>query len=324
MADSETPTVGELLLRRRQESGLDVKAFAERTRISCAYLRALEENRFDALPGEAYLTGFLRVYAGALGLQPEAVMAQYRHQTGRSEASAEAGKARNVITSPTALPRRRRPASLGWLTAMVLAGAALALVSVTLPHGGKTVMPAKEEIAAAPGAVAPSAGGTALPPASTAGETAALEMPGSLPALPIEAEAPASPMLPVQATLPPSAASATALANPATLPVRTMPASPPAESAAADPDPLTFTFPGNRQLRLQVLGPNTVEIHADDRQPQHYDFTAPAVVSWRVRQTARVRIEHPAVARVWLDEKPIDLGTRNEFSVHAVETVVNR
>jgi cytoskeletal protein RodZ len=47
------------------------------TRIPAATLDALEADRFDDLPGEVFIRGFLRSYAQALGMAPDAVLARY-------------------------------------------------------------------------------------------------------------------------------------------------------------------------------------------------------------------------------------------------------
>jgi cytoskeleton protein RodZ len=62
--------IGDRLRNAREAKGLSLEAVEERTRIRAAYLRALEDETFERLPGPAYVKGFLRTYATALGLDP--------------------------------------------------------------------------------------------------------------------------------------------------------------------------------------------------------------------------------------------------------------
>jgi cytoskeleton protein RodZ len=77
-AESAT-TVGHLLHAGRQRAGLSLKEVAERTCIRRAYLEALEADRYDLLPGEVYAQGFTRLYAQAIGLDADPLLAQIRH-----------------------------------------------------------------------------------------------------------------------------------------------------------------------------------------------------------------------------------------------------
>ncbi len=69
--------LGERLRNAREARGLSLTAAATQTRIRAAYLQALEEERFDRLPGGVYARGYLRTYARALGLDPDELLAAY-------------------------------------------------------------------------------------------------------------------------------------------------------------------------------------------------------------------------------------------------------
>jgi transcriptional regulator with XRE-family HTH domain len=60
--------IGASLRQTREQQGLTLAEIEHGTRIRERYLAALENEQFDALPGEAYAKGFLRQYAEALGL----------------------------------------------------------------------------------------------------------------------------------------------------------------------------------------------------------------------------------------------------------------
>jgi hypothetical protein len=70
--------IGEGLRAERERLGLSLKQAEADTRIRTRYLLALEEERFDDLPGDAYVRGFLRCYATYLGLDGGRYLAAYR------------------------------------------------------------------------------------------------------------------------------------------------------------------------------------------------------------------------------------------------------
>ncbi len=60
--------IGRSLRTTRERQQRDLAAVEHATHIRAKYLAALEDERFDALPGTAYAKGFLRTYADFLGL----------------------------------------------------------------------------------------------------------------------------------------------------------------------------------------------------------------------------------------------------------------
>ena len=56
---------------------LDFEELEARTKVRAKYLRFLEEERFEQLPGHAYTKGFLQVYADALGLDGRLYVEEY-------------------------------------------------------------------------------------------------------------------------------------------------------------------------------------------------------------------------------------------------------
>ena len=74
--------LGALLREARERQGITLERVEEVTRIRRVFLEALEEERFDDLPGEAYAKGFVRNYALFLGLNPDEALAAYRAATG--------------------------------------------------------------------------------------------------------------------------------------------------------------------------------------------------------------------------------------------------
>jgi hypothetical protein len=77
------PPVSEKLRAARQAKGLDFFRIERDTKIRTRFLEAIEDGRFEDLPGEIYARGFIRNYAAYLGLNADAVEAQWRVETGQ-------------------------------------------------------------------------------------------------------------------------------------------------------------------------------------------------------------------------------------------------
>lgn len=69
--------VGNTLREARMRRGLDIVDCESGTKIRGKYLRALEEEQFDALPGPTFVRGFLRTYSDFLGLDGRLVLEEY-------------------------------------------------------------------------------------------------------------------------------------------------------------------------------------------------------------------------------------------------------
>ena len=69
--------MGELLRVARDRAGLTTDEVAEATNIPRDHIAALESDDVDALPEEPFTRGFIRIYARALGVASEPVLAAY-------------------------------------------------------------------------------------------------------------------------------------------------------------------------------------------------------------------------------------------------------
>jgi cytoskeletal protein RodZ len=96
--------IGSSLHEARTRQNLDLEEMERRTKVRAKYLRLLEDERFDQLPGHAYTKGFLQVYANALGLDGRLYVEEYnsRYVTGEDEVSPR------LPRGPSRSPRRRR------------------------------------------------------------------------------------------------------------------------------------------------------------------------------------------------------------------------
>ena len=111
---------------------LDIADVESRTKIRAKYLRALENEEFGMLPGPTFVKTFLRTYAEALGLDPQALVEEYR---AAYESREEIEHLQPLGPSAMARERRRagRPAPRGpWLA---IGAALVAVVGALLVIG---------------------------------------------------------------------------------------------------------------------------------------------------------------------------------------------
>jgi cytoskeleton protein RodZ len=86
--DADTPleTVGQDLRAARLRRGDDLATVSRALKIRKDHLEALEEDRFEALPGRTYAVGFVRSYADYLGLDPLQCVERFKSEiAGRTE-----------------------------------------------------------------------------------------------------------------------------------------------------------------------------------------------------------------------------------------------
>ena len=104
--------IGDILRRVREHRGEDLGEISEYLRIRPNYLFALESSRYEDLPADAYVIGFLRTYASYLGLDGKGAVDQYRREM--------AGRRRKPqLSMPQPMTEGRAP------TVAVLIGAAI-------------------------------------------------------------------------------------------------------------------------------------------------------------------------------------------------------
>ncbi|MEO8289770.1 MAG: RodZ domain-containing protein [Gaiellaceae bacterium] len=77
--------IGNSLREARLRQGFELPRVEADTKIRAKYLRALEEERFEVLPGETYVKGFLRTYAEYLGLDGQLYLDEFNSRFTREE-----------------------------------------------------------------------------------------------------------------------------------------------------------------------------------------------------------------------------------------------
>jgi cytoskeleton protein RodZ len=72
------PEIGATLREARMRERIDISEIEAQTKIRAKYLRALENEEWDLLPGSTYVKTFLREYANALGLDGRLLVEEYK------------------------------------------------------------------------------------------------------------------------------------------------------------------------------------------------------------------------------------------------------
>ena len=78
---SRTLELGKLRLKR----GVSLEEIAETTKISMRFLRAIEDEEFEKLPGGIFRTSYLRQYATAIGLEEAKLIAHCAARTANDD-----------------------------------------------------------------------------------------------------------------------------------------------------------------------------------------------------------------------------------------------
>jgi hypothetical protein len=111
--------IGNSLREARLRQGLEIPRIEAETKIRGKYLRALEEEQFEVLPGDTYVKGFLRTYADYLGLDGQLYLDEYNSRFAAAE---------EIPFAQSTAPKRRRRRVESNLVVVALA----AIVAVTV------------------------------------------------------------------------------------------------------------------------------------------------------------------------------------------------
>ncbi|MEI8104786.1 MAG: helix-turn-helix domain-containing protein [Actinomycetes bacterium] len=114
--------IGNTLREARSRRQIEFAQAEQATKIRAKYLRLLEQERFDELPSETYVKGFLRTYAEYLGLDGQVFVDEYSSRFAVDEQSER--QARRARSRPK--PRAKR------LEAAVVLAALTAITALTV------------------------------------------------------------------------------------------------------------------------------------------------------------------------------------------------
>ena len=110
--------VGFVLREAREAVETDLHDVASSLRIRFVYLNAIEEGRFDDLPGTTYAIGFVRTYAEYLGLDSDRLVERFKSEVGDVGAPQQ-------LEFPTPMPDGRFPGGTILALSVVLVVAAV-------------------------------------------------------------------------------------------------------------------------------------------------------------------------------------------------------
>jgi cytoskeleton protein RodZ len=277
--------VGRLLRDQREARGLDLAAVEKSLKIRRTNLEAIEEGRFDKLPGAAYIPAFLRAYAAHVGLDPEKVMTAY-HLSGPVPI-------KRPVTLPADFPivEKRAPIGLAVLTVLLVVGVGYAAWHY-LPREqsvvAEKVPPVPDRLLASHPNPAPST--EAAPPAATTSAPA----PVTPPAQPTQEARPAPGSLPPEVW---PARRETAAPPPP--PPQGTPLAPPVVAAVPPPPPppVVMNLPGPGQAQAAQPPAPAEQPRVATQQPQPPQQAAvPAV-----EEAARPPAAEPAMLPVRAD-----------------------
>ncbi|GAE24326.1 transcriptional regulator [Halalkalibacter wakoensis JCM 9140] len=99
--------LGQHLKEVREQKGLSLDDLQRTTKIQRRYLLAIEEGRFDTLPGIFYARAFVKTYAEAIGLDPEPLFDQYRNELPNPQKEAVTLPSRTERSKPAPAPKKR-------------------------------------------------------------------------------------------------------------------------------------------------------------------------------------------------------------------------
>jgi cytoskeleton protein RodZ len=257
------------LRREREMRGVTLEEISSATRIGTRFLDALETEHWDRLPGGVFNRGFVRTTAQFLGLDPEAMLAEYTLATTDPARPA----APVMIHSQSSWTPRTAPAAHDrrWVPGVVLV--AIAAIAVGGWFGWRhiqNVRRARTDAAALVGAPAATTGaaGDNTQPAPDANSSTAPATPDGANAASQDAQTPASQPAADSSAAPSGAASPSAADGASDAAANSSEANPPvaapaaaASTAAPVPAPASVSAP--LVLKIEVGRATSVKVSID-------------------------------------------------------------
>jgi len=137
-------TVGSFLRSEREHRRMSLAEVSRVTRIPAGSLASIESDRFDELPGEVFVRGFLKAYAQAVGILPAEVLARYT-ANGRAAFVTPMPLSSPVQSARTGQQGRRFGVAIAFVLLLILFTLAL---SIVLKPRGRDVPPELSRLAA--------------------------------------------------------------------------------------------------------------------------------------------------------------------------------
>jgi cytoskeleton protein RodZ len=131
--------IGATLREARMRAHIDVSEIEAQTKIRAKYLRALENEEWDLLPGPTFVKSFLRTYATALGLDGKVLVEEFR----LSQEPLDDGDFQPIVSTPRRTPTGRKAtrgpdSSRGYRAAIGAVSVVIVLLVVLLLTNGSS------------------------------------------------------------------------------------------------------------------------------------------------------------------------------------------
>ena len=103
---AELPSTRLNLPEMRRRRGISLQTIIDRTKIASLYLRAIESEQFQVLPGRIYSVNYIRQYAEAIDYDADTILSLYREKMRGSDHLIETAPAKS--SNERATPPRSR------------------------------------------------------------------------------------------------------------------------------------------------------------------------------------------------------------------------
>jgi cytoskeletal protein RodZ len=109
----------------REEKGISLEQLQSMTKIQKKYLIGIEEGNYDVMPGKFYVRAFIKQYAESVGLSPEEIFEEYKHEI-------PAVYEEDITEQLSRVQSRKSlsPAKSKWLNLLPKIAAAIAVVAI--------------------------------------------------------------------------------------------------------------------------------------------------------------------------------------------------
>jgi cytoskeletal protein RodZ len=315
--------IGLFLKAQRESLGYSLEDAAKHTRIRKTYLESIEKNQFADLPGQVYVTGFVRVYSRYLGLDSDALLSQLEEiQTYDVCSSLEPGavtKLQPKRSKSTAAGEGRSAFVLGFLAVLVIGGV-IYFMPAQLETTDSDEVTSNKPVTE-----------TAQPATETAQPVAETTQPVTETTQPVtETTQPVTETTqPVTETTQPVTETTQAaqrqteramVANETNQNVvepsqKTERPSETTQEKLPEQKSLPSIPKEGSSLRILALAEGSLIIYVDDRKPHQYKLHNGLDLTWKVKRKVRVDLSGPGVARFWLGGQELNLGETESFQL---------
>jgi cytoskeletal protein RodZ len=288
----EQHSLGTVLRDYRQSQNRSLEEVAKGTRIRLIFLEALEEDRYDLLPGKAYVSGFVKSYSRFIGLDGEALLREFADEIEASWLEETNYKAESVMTQPLEFTPKKKSAhsqnTVLWGVISVIALASL----VWMFWGGPQPEPPTEV--------------TTVEDPVGVHEEAPLQTPEvvedeRLPNKPEEAIVEVVPK---------------PLPEAAVLEEQTIP-EPAKDKAEVSVTPTTFSsapevlsLPIKKSgsvIKMKAHGEGSLSLQIDKLQKKNYRLKEDMILSWKIHKHAVFNFEKSGPVQIWMDNQEVAL-----------------